>query len=83
MFLLKSNQTQGEGIEPGTYYVYFSQLVKEDGTPLPPDTSPYASGILVKERIPPQWSDRTKENPQNTVTIVEGGKPLEFDIKTK
>jgi hypothetical protein len=82
MFVLK-HQNQEEGIEPGVYIVHLSLMVDEAGNPVPPNTSPVAAGKRLQESIPPEWSDRTKDSPTNTVTIVENGNPLEFNVKTK
>ena len=73
---------ESEGIQPGSYAVHLSRFLMPDGSPSPPDRAPHLTG--AKQSIPPEWSDKMKVTPLNTVTIPKsGGKPLEFDIKTK
>jgi hypothetical protein len=75
------HKSQKKGVVPGSYTVHFSRFLMPNGAEVPPKTSPYASGAT--ESIPKMWSDPTISRPHNTVTVAEGGKPLEFDIPKK
>ncbi len=77
-----THKSQAEGVPAGTYVVHFSRYVLPNGTPSPPNVSPLETG--AREGLPPQWSDRSKSSPLNTVTIAAGSaKPLEFNISLK
>lgn len=73
-----SNRTQKPGIIAGEYSVQFSKFVKADGSPIPPNTSPFAAG--GRESIPPLWSEPGRAAAHNTVTIPEGGRTIDFTI---
>ena len=78
-FKLIHNRSQKPGIPAGEYIVQFSRFLMPDGSPIPPDKSPFASG--GRESIPPAWSDLGRAGMHNTVTVTpDGGKPFDFAI---
>lgn len=81
-FTLKNYMGQ-DGIPAGQYVVTFSWMVGPDGSSPKPGAPPIP-GVSVVERIPPQWSDRTKKGRHNSVTIANGGNTdLEYKIPAK
>lgn len=68
-----------EGVEPGEYVISFSYLVKTDGTPLPPNTSP--TEVPSVQGISSPWSESTSEAFSQRVNVKkEGMSPLSFDV---
>ena len=68
-----------EGVEPGEYVISFSYLVKPDGTPLPPNTSP--TEVASVQAIASPWTEATSESLSQRVNVKkEGMMPLSFDV---
>jgi len=73
------HQSQQDGVEPGDYYAVFSLYLKPDGTPLPPNTSPFTENAV--QAIPAPWNSTATESPRQKVVVSkEGRKDLSFDI---
>lgn len=67
------------GVAVGDYVAMFSKLTQKDGSPIPPDKT--AADVMAIDQIPEKF--RMMENPRYTVSVPEGGKSFDFEIKSK
>ena len=77
-FLL-SSRTGQEGCGVGLYKVIFSKMAMKDGSPSPEGSDAITSGAT--EQIPPKFNN--PEMSQVMADVPEGGKVLDFDLKSE
>lgn len=72
----------GKGTPVGEYRVTIGKAVSADGsTPGGKDFDPMTDAGTVRQLLPPKFSDPSATT--LTATVEEGGKEIDFDLKTK
>ena len=72
-------RTGAPGIPAGDYVVVHTKLTMPDGSPIPEGKT--AADVMAVDQIPERY--RRTDNPRNAVSVPEGGKTFDFDLKSK
>lgn len=72
-------RTGSPGIPAGNYVALFSKLTLPDGSPLPANQTAADAGAI--DQIPEQY--RSTSDPTNAVTVPQGGKTFDFELRSK
>lgn len=67
------------GIPAGDYVVLCTKLTMPDGSPIPEGQT--AADVMAVDQIPERY--RRTDNPRNAVSVPEGGKNFDLDLKSK
>lgn len=72
-------RTGDPGIPAGDYIVLCTKLTMPDGSPIPEGQT--AADVMAVDQIPERY--RRTDNPRNAVSVPEGGKNFDLDLKSK